>query len=311
MSAKLFFDSSLLKTTMNTMQKAWMLLRRTTLPQLHNLLSYFVSRCKEDKITVSAGHLAYVSLLALVPFIMVFFTILSAFPAFASVREVLEDFIFTNFVPTSGDIVQRYVTEFVNNASQMGAIGIISLLIVALLLISNIDKTLNVIWRTRKTRPPIFTFAIYWMVITLGPILMGASVVVSTYLLGFAAVAEEYTPGLGTFLFKWVPSALALIAFLIIFMLVPNTQVKFKHALAGAVLSTFLFELSKKGFALYVTNFPSYELVYGALAVIPILFVWVYLSWMVVLIGAEFTCSVKEAKLLDLDEQEKQVEQVT
>ena len=296
---------------MNTMQKAWMLLRRTTLPQLHNLLSYFVSRCKEDKITVSAGHLAYVSLLALVPFIMVFFTILSAFPAFASVREVLEDFIFTNFVPTSGDIVQRYVTEFVSNASQMGAIGIISLLIVALLLISNIDKTLNVIWRTRKTRPPIFTFAIYWMVITLGPILMGASIVVSTYLLGFAAVAEEYTPGLGTFLFKWVPSALALIAFLIIFMLVPNTQVKFKHALAGAVLSTFLFELSKKGFALYVTNFPSYELVYGALAVIPILFVWVYLSWMVVLIGAEFTCSVKEAKLLDLDEQEKQVEQVT
>lgn len=296
---------------MNTMQKAWMLLRRTTLPQLHNLLRYFVSRCKEDKITVSAGHLAYVSLLSLVPFIMVFFTILSAFPAFASVREVLEDFIFTNFVPTSGDIVQRYVTEFVSNASQMGAIGIISLLIVALLLISNIDKTLNVIWRTRKTRPPIFTFAIYWMVITLGPILMGASVVVSTYLLGFATVAEEYTPGLGTFLFKWVPSALALIAFLIIFMLVPNTQVKFKHALAGAILSTFLFELTKKGFALYVTNFPSYELVYGALAVIPILFVWIYLSWMVVLIGAEFTCSVKEAKLLDLDEQEKQVEQVT
>ena len=287
---------------MNTWQKAWMLLQRTTFPKLHNLLSYFVKRCQEDKITVSAGHLAYVSLLSLVPFIMVFFTILSAFPAFASVRQVLEDFIFNNFVPTSGDVVQRYVTEFVGNASEMGAIGIISLLVVALLLISNIDKTLNVIWRTRKTRPAVFTFAIYWMIITLGPILIGASVVVSTYLLGFAAVAEEYTAGLGTFLLKWVPSLLALIAFLIIFMLVPNTRVKFKHALAGAILSTFLFELSKKGFALYVKNFPSYELIYGALAVIPILFVWVYLSWIVVLIGAEFTCSVKEAKFLDLDE---------
>lgn len=287
---------------MNTWQKAWMLLQRTTFPKLQNLLSYFVKRCQEDKITVSAGHLAYVSLLSLVPFIMVFFTILSAFPAFASVRQVLEDFIFNNFVPTSGDVVQRYVTEFVGNASEMGAIGIISLLVVALLLISNIDKTLNVIWRTRKTRPAVFTFAIYWMIITLGPILIGASVVVSTYLLGFAAVAEEYTAGLGTFLLKWVPSLLALIAFLIIFMLVPNTRVKFKHALAGAILSTFLFELSKKGFALYVKNFPSYELIYGALAVIPILFVWVYLSWIVVLIGAEFTCSVKEAKFLDLDE---------
>ena len=287
---------------MNTWQKAWMLLQRTTFPKLQNLLSYFVKRCQEDKITVSAGHLAYVSLLSLVPFIMVFFTILSAFPAFTSVRQVLEDFIFNNFVPTSGDVVQRYVTEFVSNASEMGAIGIISLLVVALLLLSNIDKTLNVIWRTRKTRPAVFTFAIYWMVITLGPILMGASVVVSTYLLGFAAVAEEYTPGLSTFVLKWVPSLLALLAFLIIFMLVPNTRVKFKHALSGAVLSTFLFELSKKGFALYVKNFPSYELIYGALAVIPILFVWVYLSWMVVLIGAEFTCSVKEAKFLDLDE---------
>ncbi len=291
---------------MNTWQKAWMLLQRTTFPKLQNLLSYFVKRCQEDKITVSAGHLAYVSLLSLVPFIMVFFTILSAFPAFASVRQVLEDFIFNNFVPTSGDVVQRYVTEFVGNASEMGAIGIISLLVVALLLISNIDKTLNVIWRTRKTRPAVFTFAIYWMIITLGPILIGASVVVSTYLLGFAAVAEEYTAGLGTFLLKWVPSLLALIAFLIIFMLVPNTRVKFKHALAGAILSTFLFELSKKGFALYVKNFPSYELIYGALAVIPILFVWVYLSWIVVLIGAEFTCSVKEAKLLDLDENKEQ-----
>jgi membrane protein len=287
---------------MNYIQKAWTLLQQTTLPKLQHLFSFFFQRCQQDSITVSAGHLAYVSLLSLVPFIMVFFTILSAFPAFAEVRLVIEDFIFSNFVPTSGDVVQQYVTEFVGNASQMGAVGIISLLIVALLLISNIDKTLNKIWGIEDKRPTVFTFAIYWMVITLGPILMGASVVVSTYIMGFAAYADEYTPGLGTFLLKMVPSLLAMFAFLILFMLVPNTRVQFKHALSGAILSTFLFELSKKGFALYVKNFPSYELIYGALAVVPILFVWVYLSWMVVLIGAEFTCSVKEAKLLDVEE---------
>ena len=254
----------------------------------------FFFRCKRDKITVSAGHLAYVTLLSLVPFIMVFFMILSAFPAFAKVREQLESFIFSNFVPTASDTVQTYIGGFVGNASQMGAVGILSLLIVALMLISNIDKTLNSIWRTQITRPKVFTFAIYWMVISLGPLLMGSSVVISSYLAGIAAYAESYTPGLGTFLLKLVPVFTALITFFILYMVVPNKRVNPKYALFGACLATLLFEISKKGFALYVTHFPSYELIYGALAVIPILFVWVYLSWIVVLVGAEFTCSIEE-----------------
>ena len=266
----------------------------TRKPQFIVVGKTFFSRCKEDRITVSAGHLAYVSLLSLVPFIMVFFTVMSAFPAFGTARTKLEDFIFNNFVPASGDVVQNYMTEFVGNASEMGAVGILSLLVVALLLISNIDKTLNAIWRTPSDRPLVYTFAIYWMVITLGPLLMGSSVVVSSYLIGLANFAEEYTPGLGTFLLKLVPSVMAILAFLILYMLVPNRRVQFKHALSGAVLATLLFEFSKKGFSVYVTSFPSYELIYGALAVIPILFVWVYLSWIVVLLGAEFTCAVTE-----------------
>ena len=266
----------------------------TRKPQFIVVGKTFFSRCKEDRITVSAGHLAYVSLLSLVPFIMVFFTLMSAFPAFGTARTKLEDFIFNNFVPASGDVVQNYMTEFVGNASEMGAVGILSLLVVALLLISNIDKTLNAIWRTPSDRPLVYTFAIYWMVITLGPLLMGSSVVVSSYLIGLANFAEEYTPGLGTFLLKLVPSVMAILAFLILYMLVPNRRVQFKHALSGAVLATLLFEFSKKGFSVYVTSFPSYELIYGALAVIPILFVWVYLSWIVVLLGAEFTCAVTE-----------------
>lgn len=263
-------------------------------PKLLTLLKTFAIRCRDDRITVSAGHLAYVSLLSLVPFIMVFFTLMSAFPAFSHAREKIQDFIFNNFVPASGDVVQQYIGEFVGNASQMGAVGILSLLVVALLLIMNIDKTLNAIWRTPSERPLVYTFAIYWMVITLGPLLMGSSVVVSSYLIGLANFAEEYTPGLGTLLLKMVPSLTAIAAFLILYMLVPNRRVPFKFAISGAVLSTLLFELCKKGFSLYVTNFPQYELIYGALAVIPILFVWVYLSWIVVLLGAEFTCSVTE-----------------
>jgi membrane protein len=264
-------------------------------PNLEKFAKTFLTRCKTDNITISAGHLAYVTLLSLVPFIMVFFTILSAFPAFATVRSKLEQFIFSNFVPTASDVVHEYMSDFVGNASQMGAVGILSLLFVASLLISNVDKTLNRIWRTQSERPIIYTFAIYWMVITLGPLLMGASVVMTSYLVGLAEFAEEYTPGLGTFLLELVPSFAALAAFIILYMLVPNRRVPLKHALGGAVLATILFELSKKGFAFYVTSFPSYQVIYGALAALPLLFLWIYLSWIVVLLGAEFTCSLDEA----------------
>ena len=264
-------------------------------PQVRDLFSIFIKRCREDNITISAGHLAYVTLLSLVPFIMVTFTIMSAFPAFASVRSKLEHFVFNNFVPTASDVVHKYMTDFVGNASQMSAIGILSLLLVALMLISNVDKTLNRIWRTQSDRPIVYTFAIYWMVITLGPMLIGSSVVVSSYLTGLAAFTEEYTPGLGTFLLSLVPSGAAMLAFTILYMVVPNRRVFARHALVGAIVATIAFEITKSGFALYVTNFPSYELIYGALAVVPILFLWVYLSWVIVLFGAEFTCSLGEA----------------
>ena len=264
-------------------------------PPLRDLFRIFIKRCREDNITISAGHLAYVTLLSLVPFIMVTFTIMSAFPAFASVRSKLEHFVFSNFVPTASDVVHKYMTDFVGNASQMSAIGILSLLVVALMLISNVDKTLNRIWRTQSDRPIVYTFAIYWMVITLGPMLIGSSVVVSSYLTGLATFTEEYTPGLGTFLLSLVPSFAALLAFSILYMVVPNRRVYARHAFSGAFVATLAFEITKKGFALYVTNFPSYELIYGALAVIPILFLWVYMSWVIVLFGAEFTCSLGEA----------------
>jgi membrane protein len=258
-------------------------------PLIKDFSGDFIRHCQNDRITVSAGHLAYVSLLSLVPFIMVFFTILSAFPAFAKVRGELESLIFTNFLPAAGDQVQQYMGEFVANASSMGAIGILSLVVVALLLISNIDKTLNRIWKSKSERPIIFTFAIYWMVLTLGPLLIGSSVIVSSYLVGLANYAEEYTPGITTVLLKIVPFITSLCAFFIIYMLVPNKRINPIHAGSGALLAALLFEFSKKGFAYYVTSFPSYQVIYGAMAVIPILFLWVYLSWIMVLLGAEFT----------------------
>ena len=261
-------------------------------PLLSSIGVNFIKDVAGERITVSAGHLAYVSLLSLVPVIMVFFMVMSAFPAFEEIRGEFEAFIFSSFVPTAGDVVQDYVSKFVGNASGMGAASIVSLLVVAILLISNIDKTFNHLWKTKVQRPIIFTFAIYWMVITLGPLLIGLSIAVSSYLGGLANFADDYTPGFGTAVLKLVPWAAAIGAFMILYMIVPNRQVRAKYAFFGAVLATALFEITKKGFAFYISSFPSYEVIYGALATIPILFVWVYLSWIVVLLGAVFTYSI-------------------
>ncbi|MDT0595432.1 virulence factor BrkB family protein [Glaciecola petra] len=265
---------------------------RKRIPLLKDIFFNFFKDIKGERVTVSAGHLAYVSLLSLVPVIMVIFTLMSAFPAFQEIKVQLEEFIFANFVPHAGDVVQDYMTKFVGNASGMGATGIFSLLIVALLLIANIDKTFNHLWKTKASRPLIFTFAIYWMIITLGPLLIGVSIAVSSYLGALATFADDYTPGFGTLFLKTVPWGAAIGAFLILYMIVPNRPVRAKYAFFGALFATILFEISKKGFSFYVSSFDSYQLIYGALATIPILFVWVYLSWIVVLLGAILTYSI-------------------
>ncbi len=254
---------------------------------------FFWRAFQQERVTITAGHLAYVSLLSLVPLLVMVVTILSAFPAFSRTREAIEGFIFTNFVPHAGGVVQNYITEFVANASQMSGVSILSLMVVALLLIGNVDKTLNHIWRTPIKRRMVFTFSMYWMVLTLGPILMGASVIMTSYLVSLDVFTNSYITFMQKAIFKVAPLLASMFGFFILYMVVPNKVVKAKHAAAGAFLAALLFDLTKHGFAFYVSNFPSYQVIYGALAVVPILFIWVYLSWIVVLVGAIFTVCVE------------------
>ena len=281
----------------------------------------YVKHCREDQITVTAGYLAFISLLSLVPLITVMFSVLKAFPVFDSLKSAIENFIFSNFLPASRGQIQEYLNSFVENTSKMTAVGIGALIVVALQLISSIDSTLNRIWKAKRRRQLVISFAIYWMVLTLGPVFVGASLAVTSYVVSFAAMADDYTFGFSAFMTNLLPFLISTSAFVMLFMLVPNVQVKFKSALAGAVVAAVLFELSKRVFALYITSFPSYQVIYGALASIPILFLWVYVAWYVVLLGAEFTVFVSpffedkteekvEKKTEARDEAQAQIEHV-
>ena len=153
-------------------------------------MQYF-NRCIDDQITINAGYLAYVTLLSLVPLIAVGVAIFSAFPGFESTRLAIESFLFTNFVPTSSDVIKEHISSFAGNANQMTAVGIGFLAAIALLLIRNVDATLNRIWRVKKKRPMMISFAVYWMVLSLGPVLLGASIGVTSYIVSLVSFADH------------------------------------------------------------------------------------------------------------------------
>lgn len=257
-------------------------------------LRHFGKRCADDKVSVIAGHLTFVSLLALVPLMVVMFSIFAAFPMFEDIRVQLQEFLFANLLPTSGEVITEYLNTFVTNVSNMTTIGIIFVVIVAVNLISTIEATMNRIWRNHKRRRLTVALAVYWMILTLGPILMGIGMAVSSYLISLTAFAEDYVSGFREMLLSTVPIITSVIAFLLLYVMMPNRLVKVRHAIWGALFAAILFELAKKGFAAYITAFPSYEAIYGALAAIPILLLWIFVSWNIVLIGAEFTASLEE-----------------
>lgn len=257
-------------------------------------------RMNEDMVMVSAGYLAYVTLLSLVPLLTVMLTMFSAFPVFADMRETLQSFVFSNFVPAAGEIVRENIENFLKNVKGMTSIGLLALVFTALLQIYSIDKSINRIWRTRSERRILMSFAIYWMVLTLGPVLLGLSMAATSYLVSMT-LSDNLSWASGMVL-KVLPFVVSWLAFLLLYLLVPNKVVAIRCGMIGSLVAAGLFEIAKRGFALYIANFPSYQAIYGALAAVPILFVWVYLSWLIVLFGAELTAFLDERNQDDNDD---------
>lgn len=267
-----------------------------------SFLHLFLSNLKKEHIHVTAGYLSYVTLMSLVPLMVVMLSVMTAFPIFSEIRELIENFVYQNFVPASGDVVQEHITGFVSNASKMSAVAITALFIFAMLLISAIDKCLNKLWRVNEKRRVMTSFSMYWMVLTLGPVLVGSSLVMTSYIISLVSLGDYDLLGITNIFVRALPLFASIAAFFILYMVVPNKIIPAKFAFAGATLAAILFEIAKKSFAIYVTQLPSYQAIYGALSSIPILFLWVYLSWLVVLIGALFTVSLEDFELKQKNE---------
>ncbi len=253
---------------------------------------YLLGRFHEDRILYYSGYLSYVTLLSMVPLLAVIFSFFSIFPFFEALREEVEEFVFSNFVPALGDAVQEQILSFVENASSMTPFGLLVLLIIAVLLLSSIDHTLNQIWHVRKNRGLIVSYSIYLVVLISSPFLLGTSLAATSYLVSLRGIEEGAALSVIKLLLASLPFIGSFLFFLLLYIIVPHTKVHFWSAVSGAMIATLLFEISKSAFALYFINFPVYQVIYGALAVIPLLFIWVFISWVVVLVGAQIAASL-------------------
>src|SRR5262252_8612002 len=260
------------------------------LRQLGRFLAYLIRRFNQDRCLQIASSLTFTTLLALVPLVTIMLTLMSAFPVFSGLGEHIHAFLLANMLPDkAGEVVSGYIEQFTGRAGRLTAFGTALLAVTAFMLMITIEHAFNSIWRVSRPRPLAQRVLVYWAALTLGPVLIGASLSITSYLAGVSLGLTRGTPLAGTAILMLVPFVLTWAAFTLLYVVVPNRAVNPRHALMGGLVAAFAFEAMKRSFAFYIAQFPTYTLVYGAFAVIPIFLLWIYFSWVVVVIGALIT----------------------
>lgn len=221
--------------------------------------------------------------------------IFTAFPIFNLIKNDIRSFVFSNFIPASGKVVEEYIQTFIEHTSQLTTVGIVALIITALLMLRTIDNSLNQIWRTQPSTAFLRNFIVYWTILTLGPFLVGVGLILTSYLMSLTWLDGDQT--LSQRFLIWLPFLSTSIAFTLLYLLIPNRNVPWFSALTGGLFAAMLFEFSKRGFAFYILNYNVYETIYGTMSTIPIFLVWIYLSWIIILLGAEFAYCLSTFKL--------------
>ena len=245
------------------------------------------ARFREDHMGLTASSLTFTTTIALVPFFTVALAVFTAFPIFSKMQGALQGWLVDSLIPDNiASQVLDYLTQFSQQANKLGVAGLGILLVTAIALILTIDRTLNGIWRVKKTRPFTQRVLIYWSAITLGPVLMGASLALTASVITATSGLVGTLPFslrflLGTFQLFLIAAGLAAL-----YRYVPNTYVKWTHAWVGGIVAAAGIEVAKKALGLYLSYVPTYSMIYGAFATLPILLIWIYVAWVIVLMGA-------------------------
>lgn len=263
------------------------------LQDIQALARFIAGRFAQDRCTQTAASLTFTTLLSLVPLITIALTMFSAFPVFEEFSDQIKTYLLKNLMPeTAGVVITRYMQQFAESAARLTTVGIGFLVVTAMSMMLTIDRAFNVIWRVARPRPLVKRLIVYWAVLTLAPLLIGASLSLTSWLVGLSMGYAKNIPLFGIGALKILPVVFTTLAFALLFRLVPNRYVPRSHALIGALVAAVLFETMNRVFGYYVSHFPTYKLVYGAFASVPIFLLWIYLSWLTILFGAEIAASL-------------------
>ncbi|MFG6461237.1 YihY family inner membrane protein [Roseateles sp. DXS20W] len=250
-------------------------------------LQTFRQRFREEKLGLTAGSLTFTTLISLVPLLTVMLAIFTVFPMFSSFQSALEQYFLKSLIPPNiAKPVLASLTQFAAKANKLGAVGLVFLGLTALALMLTIDRTLNAIWRVRRPRPMAQRVLVYWTALTLGPLLLGGSLTLTSYVVSAGQGVITKLPGNLAALLGGADIVLLGLAIAGLFHYVPNTHVRWRHALLGGAFVSIGFSFAKSLLAWYVKQVPTYSTLYGAFATVPVFLVWVYLGWVIVLLGA-------------------------
>lgn len=266
---------------------------RNNLRDIQALVRLIVMRFVRDRCAETAASLTFTTLLSLVPMITIALTVFSAFPVFENFSAQIKIYLLNNLMPeNSGIIITQYMQQFADSATRLTTVGIAFLAVTAMLMMLTIDKAFNVIWQVSQPRPLFKRLLTYWAVLTLAPLLIGASLSLTSWLVGLSMGHGKYVSPFGIAVLKTLPILFSTLAFTLLFQLVPNRLVPRAHALIGAVVAAAVFETTSRVFGYFISHFATYQLVYGAFASVPIFLMWIYLSWLTILFGAVIAASL-------------------
>ena len=262
---------------------------RFDLDTLKRLAQFAAKRSSEDRIPQVAGSLTFTTMLALVPLATVAFALFTAFPIFSSFQMSLQIFLADHLMPAQlNSQIFNYLNQFASKAKGLTTIGMIFLFVTAVMTMMTVESAFNVIWRVRKARPIAQRILVYWAIITLGPILIGVSLSISSYLFtrSMAFTGAQHIPPVIDWALTGASLPLTALAFTMLYVFLPNCRVEWRDAVIGGITAAIAFELAKRGFGFYVRRIPTYTAVYGAFAAVPLFLLWMYLCWFIALAGA-------------------------
>jgi membrane protein len=274
------------------------------------LVGYLLYRFFDDGMATRASSLAYTVILSLVPVLVVSLSVIGLIPGMKDWRDRIQDFVVSNFVASSAKTVDHYLHVFVQHVHQLSFLSVLLFVVITLMTIFSVTRAFNAIWRVvhhRRFWPAVGTYS---TVLISAPIFLGVGFYLNSYLARVAIVDLNVTNTTAIyFLLHVVPYGLSFCTFFLLNWLLPAVHVPVRAALFGALITTILFESAKTGFAYYVSGVANYRVLYGALALIPVFLLWVYVVWCIILFGGLIThvCVVGRRERWAIKDEEQSV----